>query len=952
MTEESLAQTVDPVSWNHIGLHGYSVGTFTADNRGIHWKSALGAGTPEDASSESKHLSRKVLAGAKWTVFGRSAHLRVELKNSSEWRLDGFPPSDYETIKTTLKSKYNIDVTKHSMCTAGESFGNTTIQTSNNHLAFHQCILEDADEEGQEFEPRDGDEMMTLDLKQVSQCVLPGNNRNEIELQFPESDTVEVGTDQLVSIRFYIPPDPEADPQDKAQPSAAELVQSRIMKTANIKNTTGDVICEFDENRGTFLTPRGRYKIELYDSFLRMRGNKYDYKIRYDDISRLFLLPKPDDVHMAFVIALDKPIRQGQQRYQYLVLQTTKEQEEIALNVDEDILEKEYNGDLQPVMTGSLSNLVAKTFKVIARKKVFVPGKFANASQQACVKCALRANEGHLYPLEKQFIFIHKPPVLIRFDEVESVEFQRYAGGVGSTRNFDLCVTLASAASSQQQTKEYTFSGIDRSDYAGLYNFLSTKRIRIKNLQEATDALNEPVTGPAPAAGGETEINYAEEDFDDGGSDDESYDVNAKDSDDESGGGPSGDDDNDNDLDSDDLGSEIDMDNDSDLEEARAAVGIPRKSKKKKESSSTTPKKKKKKKARDGGDDSDEEPPKKKKKKSTESCTSPKKKKKKDPNAPKRAKTAFMYFSTANRARLKEENPDASFGELGKLVGEAWKNLSEDDKEMYERKANSDKERYKTEMADYSADEDFDNDDDSDKDTKSSGKAKKDPNAPKGAKSAYILFLSEQREKIKAKNPDLNFAELSKKVGATFKALSDEEREKWDQLAKQDKQRYLHEMKDYVPADGFGKDGKQKGGSGKGKKGKKAKKDPNAPKRPMTAYFFFSNEQRPLIKGKNPDIKFGDIAVQISKKFKTLSNEEKEKYNKLASKDKERYKNEMASYKSKQKTEEESNAKEDTDDDDSGAKDASDDDGDDEDDVEVPSDVNDDGSDEDSDDSD
>lgn len=57
------------------------------------------------------------------------------------------------------------------------------------------------------------------------------------------------------------------------------------------------------------------------ERFFRMRGQKYDYKIKYDDISRLFLLPKPDDVHMAFVIALDKPIRQGQQRYQYLILQ-------------------------------------------------------------------------------------------------------------------------------------------------------------------------------------------------------------------------------------------------------------------------------------------------------------------------------------------------------------------------------------------------------------------------------------------------------------------------------------------------------------------------------------------------------------------------------------------------------------------------------------------------------
>jgi hypothetical protein len=105
--------------------------------------------------------------------------------------------------------------------------------------------------------------MMSLDLGQVSQCVLPGTIRNEVELQFPESDAVEANNDQLVSIRFYIPPDPEADPSDKTMKTSAELLQQRIMSTANIRKTTGDVIVEFDHDKGSFLTPRGRYSIEL-----------------------------------------------------------------------------------------------------------------------------------------------------------------------------------------------------------------------------------------------------------------------------------------------------------------------------------------------------------------------------------------------------------------------------------------------------------------------------------------------------------------------------------------------------------------------------------------------------------------------------------------------------------------------------------------------------------------
>ena len=105
--------------------------------------------------------------------------------------------------------------------------------------------------------------MLSLDLAEVSQCVLPGNNRNEIELQFPESDAVEANNDQLVSIRFYIPPDQDQDPADRTVKTPAELLQQKIMSTANIRKTTGDVIVEFDQEKGSFLTPRGRYSIEL-----------------------------------------------------------------------------------------------------------------------------------------------------------------------------------------------------------------------------------------------------------------------------------------------------------------------------------------------------------------------------------------------------------------------------------------------------------------------------------------------------------------------------------------------------------------------------------------------------------------------------------------------------------------------------------------------------------------
>jgi len=75
---------------------------------------------------------------------------------------------------------------------------------------------------------------------------------------------------------------------------------------------------------------------------------------------------------------------------------------------------------------------------------------------------------------------------------------------------------------------------------------------------------------------------------------------------------------------------------------------------------------------------------------------------KKDPNAPKRPVTAYICFNQAARAKLKEENPELSFGELGKLVGQKYKELAPEEKAKYDEKVSADKKRYEREMAEYS----------------------------------------------------------------------------------------------------------------------------------------------------------------------------------------------------------------------------------------------------------
>ncbi|KAI8855342.1 high mobility group box domain-containing protein [Chytridium lagenaria] len=75
--------------------------------------------------------------------------------------------------------------------------------------------------------------------------------------------------------------------------------------------------------------------------------------------------------------------------------------------------------------------------------------------------------------------------------------------------------------------------------------------------------------------------------------------------------------------------------------------------------------------------------------------------KKKDPNAPKKPMSPYLIWSNENRARIKEENPDAGFGDIGKLLGAEWKQVGESEKEAYKKMADKDKARYEKEVKTY-----------------------------------------------------------------------------------------------------------------------------------------------------------------------------------------------------------------------------------------------------------
>lgn len=129
------------------------------------------------------------------------------------------------------------------------------------------------------------------------------------------------------------------------------------------------------------------------------------------------------------------------------------------------------------------------------------------------------------------------------------------------------------------------------------------------------------------------------------------------------------------------------------------------------------------------------------------------------------------------------------YNSRARILSAQYKALSEKEMKKWVKKAEQDKIRYQEEMKHYVP-----------MDDPTGGKrkkAKKDPNAPKRNMSAYFLFSVHIRPTVKEENPEAAFGDIARIISAQYKALKPEERQKWDDKAAADKERYQREMEAY-----------------------------------------------------------------------------------------------------------------------------------------------------------
>lgn len=85
-------------------------------------------------------------------------------------------------------------------------------------------------------------------------------------------------------------------------------------------------------------------------------------------------------------------------------------------------------------------------------------------------------------------------------------------------------------------------------------------------------------------------------------------------------------------------------------------------------------------------------------------------------------------------------------------------------------------------------------------------------------------------------------------------------------------------------------------GSTKKLKGAPTVKDPNAPRRPTTAYLLFCQQNRDKLRAANPGMAFLDVTKELGQQWTQLDEEERQRFTLEAEKDRERYVKEFQEY--------------------------------------------------------
>mmetsp|Transcript_30659 Transcript_30659/g.37442 ORF Transcript_30659/g.37442 Transcript_30659/m.37442 type:complete len:536 (-) Transcript_30659:135-1742(-) len=158
----------------------------------------------------------------------------------------------------------------------------------------------------------------------------------------------------------------------------------------------------------------------------------------------------------------------------------------------------------------------------------------------------------------------------------------------------------------------------------------------------------------------------------------------------------------------------------------------------------------------------------------------------KNPLAPKRFKSPYILFFTAQRPIVEKDlGPSASFSTIARKVATLWRDLPLDspERQYWNEEARKDKIRYMVESRMFNGSWTV------------GKKVKKDPSAPKRPMSAFLHYAKSKRQTVKKDHPGLTNSEISKLLGKMWKGMTDDDKRLHCEWEEEERKTYNENMK-------------------------------------------------------------------------------------------------------------------------------------------------------------
>ena len=133
--------------------------------------------------------------------------------------------------------------------------------------------------------------------------------------------------------------------------------------------------------------------------------------------------------------------------------------------------------------------------------------------------------------------------------------------------------------------------------------------------------------------------------------------------------------------------------------------------------------------------------------------------------------------------------------------------------------------------------------------------------APRKPLSAYFLWCVEERRKVAAELGNLSPTMVSKELGRRWSLVEPDTKARFEELAVEERRRYTEAMRSYKPSAEFMQ--RVKAAQGPVKK----IKDPNAPKRPASAYLLWCGEERARVKAELGPLPTPEMTKELLKRW-------------------------------------------------------------------------------------